>query len=365
MQTTISASKIFDCEDISLFIDSIVQVLPFKGYSNARFYLCEINSVRFLTKLCFYRKSPPELYGSIPEGIMAHTDAEIGILWTLKERIIDANISPCILEIVYSHICESLRKITPSRKFCERYVHDGDMDPRDGVSLWLCKYKEYVDSGLAHDKCAFVVLEQCDMTLDQFLIKYINVPIYFSIFKSLLFMIIHAFRSIKRVFPGFHHFDFHTENLMLKFNHAYQFRAGEPKFLVFHVDGNKYSPPYFGIIPKIIDFGFSSLPEAGFISSATKDRITMFERSENDLLFLFHWIYRTSIGYNRDRDGLIENLLSTLDPTKSFINYDTEYIRKIRDKIPTYDDMLSNKVFDEYKNMHIVKSQIYEEYSDV
>ena len=178
-------------------------------------------------------------------------------------------------------------------------------------------------------------------------------------------MIIHAFRSIQYVFPKFHHFDFHTENFMLKFNHAYQFKSNSPKFLVFNISGDKFAVPYFGIIPKIIDFGFSSLPEMGIISSATRDRVLMFDRSENDLLFLFHWIYRTTNSYGSDRHGTIEKFLTALDPTRSYISYDTEYIRKVKDKIPTYDEMLNNKVFKEYIDNNLPKSQIYEEYSDV
>lgn len=354
---------IFDCKNIERFANSIVQILPFTGYSNSRFYICEANSVRFLAKTCFYRKTPPELYNKALKGVMAHADAEINILWALKQHIIDTNVSPCILEIVHSHICDTIKHIAPNDKSCAKYIK-AEVDPQEDLYFWLCKYKEYVASGLAEDKCAFVVLEQCDISLDQFIGRFINNPAHYAIFRSILFMIIHAIWSIKRKFPGFHHFDLHTENIMLKFDHNYMFSTRDPKFLVLPALGKKYAVPYFGIKPKIIDFGFSSLPELGIISSATQDRIIMFERSENDLLFLFHWIHRTAASYSVGA-SIIDRLLVALEPTKSFIRYDTEHIRRVRAEIPSYDDMLSSQVFSDYVYDSLPAAQIYEEYSSV
>jgi hypothetical protein len=159
----------------------------------SRFYICEIDGIRFLTKLCFYRKTPPEIYGKITKDVVAHIDAEINILKVFKENIIDKNISPCILELVYEKVCTSLSKLAPKENVCERLMLDyRESIPEDDVEQLLCKYNDLIKNGLAHDKCAFLVLEKCDMSLSDYLKRSINTPVSMAVFKSLLFLIIYT-----------------------------------------------------------------------------------------------------------------------------------------------------------------------------
>lgn len=362
----ISVSNIFNCSNLSNFISSIVQILPFKGASMSRFYICEYEGIRFLTKLCFYRKTPPEIYGKVSNKVIPYIDAEINILKLLKEKIIDKNISPCILELVYEQICTNINKLTPRDKICESLMIDyKDTVPEDDVEQLICKYNDLVKNGLAHDKCAFLVLEKCDISLDEYLRKSINTPVSLAVFKSLLFMIIYTIYAINCIYPGFRHYDLHTENIMLKFDPNYRFKATNPKFLVFTINNEKYSVPYFGIIPKIIDFGMSKLPEEGVISNAVEDRAQMYYRSENDLLWLFHWIHYTLSLTGGDKLGRVDKLLSRLEPNRTYVHYYTEYIRKIANKIPTYEQMINNKIWNEYKKFDVPKNQIYNEFTPV
>jgi serine/threonine protein kinase len=332
----------------------------------SRFYICEFEGIRFLTKLCFYRKTPPEIYGKVSKNVVAHIDAEINILKIFRDRLLRKNITPCILELVYEKVCENLDKIVPKEKICERLMLDyRDTIPEDDVEQLLCKYDDLVKNGLAHNKCAFLVLEKCDMSLDDYLRKSINTPVSMAVFKSLLFQIIYTMYAIKQIYPGFRHYDLHTDNIMLKFDSNYKFKATNPKFLVFHIDGEQYSVPYFGIFAKIIDFGFSSLPEENIVSNATDDRIQMYFRSDNDLLFLFHFIHYTLSHTGGDKLGRVDKLLSSLEPNRSYVQHYTEHIRRIAHKIPTYEQMVKNKVFDEYTKYKPIKSQIYNEFTPV
>jgi len=122
----------------------------------------------------------------------------------------------------------------------------------------------------------------------------------------------------------------------------------------------EYAVPYFGILAKIIDFGNSALPEKNIYSAKSKDRRQVYERSQIDILLLFHWIYTTSVigAHNID----IANMLEKLDPTKSYILYNTEHIANIYHTIPTLDDMLSNPIFDRYKDKNISAEYIYNTY---
>jgi hypothetical protein len=132
---------------------------------------------------------------------------------------------------------------------------------------------------------------------------------------------------------------------------------------VFTIDGARYAVPYFGIVPKIIDFAYSVLPEEGVVSNVVKDRATMFSRPHNDLLVLFHWVHQHSIRAGRDKMGRINKILHQLEPNGSYIQFNADHIRKIESQIPTYEDMIKNPVWDEYKKFSPPKSQIYNEFT--
>jgi hypothetical protein len=134
---------------------------------------------------------------------------------------------------------------------------------------------------------------------------------------------------------------------MLKVDFSYKFDPQKPMYMQFKVGDRLYSVPYFGVIAKIIDFGFSEIPEEGLVSNATEDLVNMFYRSRNDALLLFHWIYSAVKNQAPGSDEIVK-LLEKLEPNKTYVSYQTERIRGIEDLIPSYLDMVTNSVFDEY-----------------
>lgn len=363
----IEATSIFDCNSIDTFINSIVQRFSHKGYSGAGFYLCEINGVRFLTKLCFYFKTPYELYSANKSTNISQTDAEIEILRLFKKELIDENITPCILEMVYEKKCYSVFKLSLPGYECERLLMRYErFSSGDDIRQLMCWYKDRVVNKLAHDKIAYIVLEKCDITFDDYIIKSEESPISNAIFKSLLFMIIYTFYVLKKKYPKFIHRDLHTENVMLKYDPGFTVGVLEPKFLVFN-DGDtraprKFNVPYFGIIPKIIDFGFSSLPERGIVSNIEDDKSQMFLRSSHDMVFLFYHIYSTLSLHNNERLKTVDAILSKLEPHRSYVHHYPEYIRKIENELPTYANMINNEIFAEYTNFVVPAENIIHEY---
>lgn len=355
-------SKVFDCSDIHNFTSTIVEVLPFFGYSKPHFYTCEVQGVRFLTKMCLYRKSISELYVKSGKNVIPQNDAEVRILQLFKKKFIERGITPCILELEYVKICEDMSKLIPDEDTCNRLTLDMRVTPEEEPLLHICKHADLIKRGLANNKCSFLVLERCDISIDIYLQRNINMPVSVTIFKSIIFMIIYTLFAITRTYPGFHHYDLHTGNIMLKFDRNYKFKPNKPMFLVFQFDGEEYHVPYFGIIPKIIDFGFSVVPEEGIISDVTEDKNIMFTRIDNDVILLFHHIYHIVDMYGADRLEWIDKIFRALDPTRSYVHFYTEYIRKIESELPTYEDMIKNKVFNDYKKYRGTADQIYKTY---
>lgn len=358
LRDKIDASKIFNCRNFEPFIDSIVEILDYKGVSMSNFYICEIANVQFLTKLSFYTKSPPELYNRAAKKSIPQVDAEVMILAILKRNVIDAGISPCILELVYEKRCSRVSSHV-NRKKCKNIKNVAE-SPYENVKNILCNYSDLISRGLAYDRCAFIVMERCDITLNRYLRKTHNTPIGVALFKSILFQIIYTFYAICKIYPKFRHYDLHDQNVMLKIDHSFVYDHSKPQYMKFEYENSIRYVPYFGIVAKIIDFGFSQIPEEGIVSVATDDIINMFYRSNNDLLFLFHWISRTTMT-GSDKSGPVGKILSALDPTESYVLYQTERIREMSDKIPSYRDMATNVVFDEYLQHHDI-GQIFGSY---
>lgn len=357
--------NIFSCDNIDEFVKSIKQVLHYRGYSESKFFLCEMNGVEFLTKLSFYKKTTPEIYSteniSNKDLIAVNPhDAEIGVLRILKKRIIDDNISPCVLELVYCVKCSNISKIVPDQADCDKYLNEKpSKNIKEVVHNMFCKHNDLVKHGLAHIKFSFLVLEECDITFHDFMLKYIeDNPINYEIFRSLMFQIIYTIYAITHIYPEFRHADLHTENVMLKFDVDYKYDPMNGKFLLFYVDGVKYYIPYFGIICKVIDFGFASIPEENIVSFASEDKQIMFMRTKNDLLFFMYDIFDTA-----GKNPSIGDFLMEIEPNETFKHYNTSYISRNESKIPSYTQMIQNKVFNVYKRTNVPQDHIHHEYA--
>ena len=367
VNTKISKSRMFDCADLTEFINAVIHILPFGGASMSRFYVCEYRGVQFMTKVGFYRKSPPELYDKRRRvTTIPHIDAEIRVLKVLKRKFIDANITPCILELVFDRICSRVRRLAQNTDDCGKYMLTTwqSESTKHTIMREFCRYADMVSADVAFDKCAFLVLERCDISLSDYLRRNTITTVTCAIVKSIIFLIIYTLHAIKCVYPGFRHYDLHTNNVMLKFDVSYVFRADRPQFDVYTIDGVDHNVPYFGITPKIIDFGYSVIPEENIMSSATADIMVMYHRADNDLLFLFRWIY-IDLGFNpsSQTEG-IDALLDELDPKQTHLHYHTPYIAKTAGQVPSYEKMLSSAAFADYRNS-IPAFQVHKRYTPI
>lgn len=147
-------TNIFSCDKLDNFINCIQEILPYRGYSESKFFICQIDDVEFLTKLSFYKKTNPEIYSKGNTEIIniSPHDAEIGILKILKKRIIDTNISPCILELLFTQKCNYIDGIISDPSTCDKFLIDGPKNIKETVLNMFCKHLDLVKSGLAHKK---------------------------------------------------------------------------------------------------------------------------------------------------------------------------------------------------------------------
>jgi len=356
---SIESSKLFKCSDLSDFVDSIVTHLTPSGVSRAVFFICEYDGMQFLTKMVPYVK----YHDMLPdENTMHPADTEIEILRIFREELIKKNITPCIIELIYHKTCTGISKYLKPWTKCEKILSDPTIKSVEHlVDHLLCEYKDYIDNKVYHDVLSFLVLEKCDMTIEAFFAREPLTPAGLAIIKSVLFHILYTLLVIRRMFPTFRHRDLHSNNVMLKFDPYYKFSAHNVKYFVYVIDGVEYSVPYFGIIPKIIDFGFSILPEKGIISASIKNPQAEYETYDNEFIHLMGGLYATAERYNTNSAEL-DKLFRQLDPNRFYVTRVVALIRNNKN-VPTYEDMIKSELWDEYRTISPTKQQIYSRFT--
>lgn len=332
----VQRAHVFDCNNLQNFIDTITRVLPFGGISMSRLYECVIGRLQFLTKVSFYAKSAPEIYDVTKHK--PHPEAEMLILEHLKEKLLSTRATPCIVELVYAHKCDKVSLM--ARHVCKLDSNDALItNPSDDMINYICEFRNMIAAGIAHDAMSFLILERCDMTIDDFVKKHGTNPIAIAIVESLLFQVVLTLTLIHDVYPEFKHYDLHSDNVMVKFDPNYEFDNSQPSYLIYKRKGKKYYVPYFGIIPKIIDFGHAVLPEENIYSAVVDDKKQMYNRAGLDFLFLLFTLRKTISTITKNLSKYDE-LFAKLDPSNLYLDYNTTKIRNSNETILQYEEMI-------------------------
>ena len=367
-------TDIFNCQNIDKFIDSIVQMMRMGGYSGGQFFTCMIEEHSYLVKLSLYYKNygefsraygrgKPEMVEDAPDGLMNSFDSEIKILNILKNKIINQNLSSCILELLDYQICEGIEALTPSEKKCDNLMTENIRPSRykDRVNLLFCQFKDLIAQGIAYNKISYLIMETYDMTFGAFLENHINSsPIHVEIFRSLIFQLIYTFYTIKRIYPKFYHGDLHVNNVMLLFDDLFKYVPSDAKYLKFWINNKPYYLPYFGIVIKVIDYGFSGIPEEGIVPYIRYDKfINTIRYFENDFLFFFSDIRK---GFNIPS---INKMIEELDPGMFSVVFNPEFIRRNSDRVLSELQMLETRTFKDYRENVAREDQILQEFANV
>src|SRR4051812_14501934 len=99
----IKKAKLFNCNDISNFLDTIVTTQQNKG-GIPQVFLCELGKDIFITKLCLYRLSVPELNTDNTQ-IINQSEAEIRCLQALQEPLKKRYFNG-VIKLLYIHTCD-------------------------------------------------------------------------------------------------------------------------------------------------------------------------------------------------------------------------------------------------------------------
>lgn len=323
---------------------AVVENIPsWGGISESVFLECSIGSAPFLMKIYKYMKTNYEIYHESES--LNPAEVEIKVLGILKKAAIDTALTPCILELL-DHV-----EAKPSEfKLNDCGSNLPTHTPYERLERIFCDYNSCVVHGIAYDKLSFSILERCAMPISQFIYRS-GTPADIIMLQSFIFQLLHALYCITEIYPKFVHGDLHTNNIMLKFDADFKYDPNSPQVLQLNTKKKSYYVPYFGILVKIIDFGYSSIPEENIENSITKDIRYRVYRTDSDMLWFLHWLDHNvhSEYISPAISKFVDHLIFELDPGQLHVNYNAKYIDANEALLKTPKDMMKSKIFTDYK----------------
>lgn len=327
----IDLSEIFNCGDLSKFetiIKTRLSVPPHVGSSI--FYLCEYDKLRMLVKIYLYRKNMPELYNFKELGTTTEADSEIKIMSILREEFINTKITPCIANLFFHKTCNNLVKNIKATK---------NNRITEGLAEDLENYQNLIDAGLAENKISYLVMELCNDGLND-LVETSLTPTSITTMRNVLFQLVYTLAVITDKYPQFKHGDLHYGNVLLQVTEEFDETA--IKYMAFTFKGKTWHVPYMGFTIKIIDFGYSSLPEKNIVSSINDDKVYKYYLPHGgDLSMFLYTVYQQNRAYMQ--------LFKELDYSDEFI-YGSKLLEEKSTAVvfPKYSELLDRVIFKNY-----------------
>jgi hypothetical protein len=328
---------------ITSLFESVVASISEHGKSGARLFVCKRKGANFIMKIYSFVYPYQGFDSKAARRNYCHgADAEVRILEILRDNLIAGNITPCLLEMVYHAEFKDAKTQLEMAKNKIKPHKDQDRGVTESLGNFLQQRITNIEQTFEANRGIIAILEKCDVTLGQYLQNLVGLQLEFTIIKSFIFQIAHILGAIYYLYPKFTHGDLHAENIMLKMDRDFRFNPAKPMFLVYKFGKNKYYVPYFGVVPKLMDFDLSILPELGIGATITKSNVYKRMTSDNDLDTLFESIRV----YNPGAEILsMIDVLWHLGGTKK-----------------AYESIINCDIFEDYRVFNIGKELVYKKY---
>jgi len=325
IEELIADSGHFGCNDFANLTPIIISNLNPPSSSPSMFYFGSIKYVHFVVKITIYEKSLLERIQKNKSTLITY-DLNEKIIKRLKKDIIEKNKSLGIIECFYTKICNTSIKRLYETKHGEYLIG-----------------KIYNPHRSYHDKYSIIVMERCHETLQDFLLRVQNMPFMLKILKSMLFQITHTLYVLQTLYPKYSHRDLHQQNIMIKYDNLFiQDTISITQYIKMNIEGMEYYIPYFGVIPKIIDFEHNYIPTIGISDDEPLFKeLNKFPEITTDTSYLFEMI-KQSI-WDKMESGT-KSLLTII-----FGDINMSYL-----------DIIKKDIFDEYRQRVDMRNVMHE-----
>ena len=272
--------ELFQCDTL----ESLERYIAYKVFSTSKAWggVIRVRGAEVMLKAAVFTRwfiLDPQ---NIPEGARHHISTEIAMLWEIRRRIIERNYSPAFMEILHSQVC----KIPENKRVIPDRDPPGDTAQKDAAD----SLNSIIRHGRSSDSqdVALIFLEKCDMTFKKFVPRLIFAH-DMEIFKSIAFVLVHGWHVLHLVIPDFRHGDTHADNFMVKLEPTAGFTCNPPVIILYAL-GKTFAVPYYGVLPKVIDFDHARSEALGVITYTANMR--MVNMYSNELARLFSELAR-------------------------------------------------------------------------
>lgn len=336
-------SDIIDCRDIYGSVIAIARQLIVQQGGMLVFNGAH-NQVQFILKIMTVHIYP--MMGVINDvDYISSTKCQIRVGYLLRERLIRKGRTPCLMELL-SHVeCEDALDQVDSYSAHSHTEYHGN---ERLIRLFLVNARDEARAGFSANTVTLAAFEYCGASLRAYLAIGSLIPMeqFVETVRGFVWMIAFTLYTIRREFPGFEHHDLHLENVLVKTDDSYNAaeRGSIMSYLEFSRDADtKYYVPYFGVYPKIIDYGNCTVPSEGFGSVVMVGDKGVVQKTNDMQNFLWYLYADLSSVYNSttERYAALDALLTQLDTQRYFSRLAKEHTELTPEQVidhPIYAD---------------------------
>jgi len=317
----------------------------------------------FIMKITAHRKTEIEIYSrksTQAAGTMNTAEAETRVMLLLKKHFIDTGITPHLAEILDHRMCVLTELVKSIGTPCSAAYKQMPAFPPPGMvrspQEIICEYAERIDLGFYEDRASIVFLEHCGyMSLHNVFehgiaTGYANA---LDTLRGILFSIVFTLTAITDKFPLFRHGDLHAGNIMILNDMRFVVDPHHTQFVRYRRGGDEWLVPFRGAWIKIIDFGYSQIPEEDVISDQRRDPLDVLKMHLSDIHYLLYYIRQncmTLLRSNPLAEVLDRELFQPMDPQQIRDNHAgiAETLKRAKDPL-TYPQILACSAFDAFK----------------
>lgn len=245
-------TQIFSNGKYKELFDSIIKKYP--NSNNKITAVCKIDNYQFMLKA--YADDVIQCTSDRDKGKPSpFVEAEIlRILNELEDH------TPCIPGLILVHKMTE-RDYKLHHKSIKECINNDDP---------LCTIWNAINAKYLTGQPTFIITESGNIDLANFCKRACSHVDSWMI-MSFIWLIIYTIGVIRKKYPDFEHGDLYARNIILFYDYEYiqDTRPGSSYYLKFDVNGKKYYVPYFGIMPRIIDFELSKLNSSLYSTQQT------------------------------------------------------------------------------------------------
>jgi hypothetical protein len=234
-----------------------------ESFTNSGNYACHVGPISFFVKLAMNQRFPEHRWDTPrPPLAPSMTESEISVMRAIRTRIIAPGYTPHFVEILAVARCDDVASALADREKCDQ-IKAGKIPDDVYPQSVLCHIDGLAKLGRADDVFTLVFSERCSVSLLYYLQRFAPALMMNRIeaISSIIFQIYYSLACAQRIWPGFHHGDLRIHNIMMKIVAV----SATPtrQYIRYRLGSRAWLVPYTGLVPKIIDFGHSQIPEEG------------------------------------------------------------------------------------------------------